>query len=439
MCVSLTRSRCIIQGDPEDWEREAARMRDIYSQAIFCIAATAAKDSTMGLFFDRDPQGLLPMGVETTRNRIYGQKTNEPLIAYTIQPEVFTPEEVISTAPLNKRAWVAQERYLSTGIIHFTQELLYWECHETMTSEQGPSGDHKSRSHYRLRGFMGQILKWEVNDDKIKRTSELPGTIGTGHEDLSEYYRYWCNFRASYSGFHLTKDKDILVALNGVAQDVAEVMNDALVAGLWRSRLIEDMCWVRRSTANGLHPTDTTPRSAVWRAPTWSWASINHSVERWTPWSGENRTSEPTFDMAVIEALRVHQKPSGELVNASMTLRCRPILISPPKSAAVAWEDYYDTMCFDDFTSSGLDFLAHKVSLVILRHCCYGLMGEGYVQGILLSPSRVKIGSYERVGCFHFEADSEMFIFTDFDNKTRMLQRVLEAYHAAEERAIELI
>jgi hypothetical protein len=66
-------------------------------------------------------------------------------------------------------------------------------------------------------------------------------------------------------------------------------------------------------------------------------------------------------------------------------------------------------------------------------------MGKGYVQGILLSPSRVKIGSYERVGCFHFEADSEMFIFTDFDSKTRMLQRVLEAYHAAEERAIELI
>jgi hypothetical protein len=54
--VSLTPPRCIIQDDPEDWQREAARMREVYSQAVCCIAASAAQNSDAGLFFNRDPQ-----------------------------------------------------------------------------------------------------------------------------------------------------------------------------------------------------------------------------------------------------------------------------------------------------------------------------------------------------------------------------------------------
>jgi hypothetical protein len=438
--VSLTPPRCIIQDDPEDWQREAARMRKVYSQAVCCIAASATQNSDAGLFFNRDPQALLSMRVETSRDRIYGQNTREPLVAYTVIPDVNTPEQILNTAPLNKRAWVAQERYLSTGIFHFTQELIYWECHEELTSEQNPGHNyHSERRSYSPDGFIGRGLKWWVNDYKIKTIPKTSGTIETDLDYLFKIYEYWCAFRRSYSGLALTMEKDILVALNGVAQDVAGAMNDTLVAGLWRGRFIKDMCWARMPIPISSYSAEKALRSAVWRAPTWSWASISHPVERWVPWSGINRKSEPAYDMAVIETLLVDQRPSGELVHAFMTLRCRPILIFPPESAALTWEPYDNTMVLDDTTKWDLDDLGCDVSLVVLRHCCYGSVGEGYIQGILITPSRTQSGSYERVGSFAIEADSRMLIYTDFDKKTPILRSILDGYHKTQETTIDLI
>jgi hypothetical protein len=43
-------SRCIIQDDPDDWRKEAGQMRNVYCNAVFCIAATAAIDGSTGLF-----------------------------------------------------------------------------------------------------------------------------------------------------------------------------------------------------------------------------------------------------------------------------------------------------------------------------------------------------------------------------------------------------
>ena len=34
----------------------------------------------------------------------------------------------VDEGPLNKRAWVLQERVLSRRTIHFSAELTYWEC-----------------------------------------------------------------------------------------------------------------------------------------------------------------------------------------------------------------------------------------------------------------------------------------------------------------------
>lgn len=44
---------CIIQDDREDWIREAALMRRVYSQALLTISADAAVDTQAGLFCER--------------------------------------------------------------------------------------------------------------------------------------------------------------------------------------------------------------------------------------------------------------------------------------------------------------------------------------------------------------------------------------------------
>jgi hypothetical protein len=47
-------SLCICQDDLRDWEREAAKMASVYSNAYLTISATGAKDGTVGCFLHRD-------------------------------------------------------------------------------------------------------------------------------------------------------------------------------------------------------------------------------------------------------------------------------------------------------------------------------------------------------------------------------------------------
>ena len=41
---------CIIQDDPEDWAREAAKMCDVYSDATLTILASGSRSSSEGIF-----------------------------------------------------------------------------------------------------------------------------------------------------------------------------------------------------------------------------------------------------------------------------------------------------------------------------------------------------------------------------------------------------
>jgi len=431
ICTSpLTRYRCIIQDDPQDWHREAACMQDVYSRAICCIAATAAKNGDIGLFFDRDPQGLMPLEVDTSKARIYGGKTDEPLMTYDIHSELLTPANSIDNAPLNQRAWVAQERYLSTGVIHFTRELLFWECRESVTSEQDPDGRFIERSSMWRGDSAVHELKSKIYDFKSQLANVSGGPASVDwRKILSRLHQEWCHFRNEYSGLKLTKEEDIFVALNGIAQAVAEVTNDTLIAGLWKDRMIEDLCW-RRLTRDFVHPINAPPKPSTWRAPTWSWASINRIIEGHALWWERESTLGMMNETAVLKDITVNQKPSGQVMNASVTLTCRLMPIFPPNSVIGKWVPYEVTVVLDDCTITNARDLCDEISMVILRHRESRTEGEGSVQGLLVTPSRLKAGSYERVGYFDFTPDSE---------DRSILQSILDGFHNAQEKTIELI
>ncbi|KAG9193796.1 hypothetical protein G6011_03831 [Alternaria panax] len=418
-------SLCIIQDDTADWQTEAAHMQDVYSQAICCIAATAAKDSATGLFFDRDPHDLTPIRVETTRAMVAGQKTNQVSKAYLGTFDVITDWVAIKAAPLNQRAWVAQERYLSAGTIHFTQKIVFWECDEGLTSEQDPKGGHVSVSKEPK-----AQLKWLAHEYK---TQNYAMSQSTAEAILSKIYTSWSDFRAAYSTYHMTKDEDILVALNGVARKVVEATNIALVAGMWRSLLIEEMCWQRAHDGSDSGSANIVPRPPVWRAPTWSWASIKDPVIR-----GITRQMPEHFkELVVIEDLFVDQKPSGQLIAASIRLQCRPIPLEPPKSPrSNFWEPYDIPVVLDDWTGSQIKNLTNKVSLIMLRYRYHEPYG-GLIQGIFTIPSLMKVGSFERVGYCEFSVDWDNEKTTSATKQERAA--IIEAYHKTEETVIELI
>lgn len=105
-------SLCIIQDDNEDWERESSRMASIYQNAHVTIAATAAENSQEGFLYPRIPA----LSVRFFHaSRISESDSNENILYFGIAyVRLNTSEQVsIKYAPLNQRAWVLQEDWLS--------------------------------------------------------------------------------------------------------------------------------------------------------------------------------------------------------------------------------------------------------------------------------------------------------------------------------------
>lgn len=257
-------------------------MSKIYSRAICTIAATKAASSEAGLFSERDSALLEPQALEVQwcwKLRPFGRTDYfqfSPGLYWCDVESLW--EEVIEKGPLNRRAWVCQERHLSPRIAHFGEGQLFWECHENRASENYPGGLpgwampnwFHDPSSLRKRLFATQT-------DDPQKSSLLSAqgiTATSGPRKLvstaQQLYDEWTRFRIHYTRSLLTMEGDKLVAIQGVAQQLGTALNDELIAGLWRKNLCAELCWTKHCENDEVRPEPTT-----WRAPTWSWASSN--------------------------------------------------------------------------------------------------------------------------------------------------------------------
>lgn len=114
-------------------------MCEVYRNASCNLAATGFSDGRAGLFPIRDTKFMLPRKVFVDWDGTT-QRGAIPLRGqWYLWDDRHWPRSV-SDAPLNRRAWVVQERVLSPCIIHFGKEQLFWECSELKASEVFPNG-----------------------------------------------------------------------------------------------------------------------------------------------------------------------------------------------------------------------------------------------------------------------------------------------------------
>ncbi|KAF2110756.1 heterokaryon incompatibility protein-domain-containing protein [Lophiotrema nucula] len=238
-------SLCIIQDDDNDWAREAASMSKIYSDTYLNISATAARDGREGCYRRRDLARVAPLNIHSHRKK-------SPQV-HLIVPEGIW-EDNVDYAPLNKRAWVLQERLLSTRVLHFSTDQVLWECCENYACETFP----RSVPHH-LRGSIPSV------NSNIR---DLHSIASHGIHGEKQVAQLWAQIVDVYSGANLTFREDKLVALSGVARKLGNELNISYAAGLWKCYLPSHLLWY---TYSGYRPKEYV-------APSWSWASVEGQV-----------------------------------------------------------------------------------------------------------------------------------------------------------------
>jgi hypothetical protein len=292
-------SLCIIQDSVEDWAQESGAMGTIYQNSCCTIAAAEAQNSHQGCFVHRNPLACNPV-------RVAHLPEGELLISTPREKQFATMDGQLSgysiwLSRLVSRGWVFQEALLSPKTLYFGRGL-FWTCRCGQASELDPEGrgyvaqgsvygrldeaifyrtspaiaPQRDSAEDSITYFRGQEAAGNTPGryefDNVRKTLLSSPTAARATIDF-QFHQRWMSLLQVYTKLKFTMPKDRLAALAGIAQEIMPLIKSRYFAGLWGFSLPMDLLWEVYE--------DLRPRPSTYRAPSWSWASIDGRV-----WSG---------------------------------------------------------------------------------------------------------------------------------------------------------
>ena len=421
-------------------------MGDIYANAACTIAATAAKNSSSGLFFNRSPQSICPREIEIDFSPeafwLEGKIRGFAMEGTYLCDVRLIAQSCIERAPLNRRAWVCQERQLSRRLLHCADGQLSWECHECLACETYPERlPHCAKPWWRydataLKSRLCDIL--QQAGSPLSQDSIYPRCTQAMDIDT---YNAWLTFVEQYSRCALTLAADKLVAIRGIAKLVSEMTGDTFVAGLWQGRIIEELCWSKEPSMEDplMEPTE-------WRAPTWSWACSDMQICRSLLYKFHDLHNERRIEAEVVD-VDTKAEPSGELRYASMKVRCKPLqaIYSPIATGKIRAmleigqkKSSLMLMRFEksprtSFYGDVPDVSETLVGYVVVMQACFHdkelswpAKDEDCVEALFIRSRDDGGEQFERIGIFSFDG-------------RHAVEHVLKAHRVAKEEIITLV
>ncbi|KAI4152635.1 MAG: hypothetical protein LQ340_002804 [Diploschistes diacapsis] len=154
-----------------------------------------------------------------------------------------------------------------------------------------------------------------------------------GDEAFPIAFLNWGHIVSAYSGLALSFSSDKFPAISGVAQEYQKTTQSRYVAGMWEEHMLGQLLWFTEKGAQ---------RPPEYRAPTWSWASVDGPVvstfspnicKTWQGWRDEQR---PILDTVLAEVLDVQvslvagEIETGRIQDGSLRMRGRliPVLMA---------------------------------------------------------------------------------------------------------------
>lgn len=156
-------------------------------------------------------------------------------------------------SPLHSRGWAFQELLLSPRTVYFAGGQIYWDCFSGSAFRIHP-GEDEWQAFFRDYFLTSQQRRFA----SIYRDGDLDLNLSR-----------WNQLIQAYSRCSLIYGSDKLVCMSGV-QVARALKPDNYVAGLWRQSLPGSLLWSSTSEAV------PAPR---YRAPSWSWASVDAEIE----------------------------------------------------------------------------------------------------------------------------------------------------------------
>ncbi|KAF5625838.1 triacylglycerol lipase V precursor [Fusarium tjaetaba] len=230
---------CIIQSDIDDvylddWNTEAPRIGAYYLHSKCLISASAASDSSQGLYVEQSARRY-PL---STCALAFSNDKQEYISLLVPRP---SPSEDWSAEPLRSRGWCLQEAVLSPRILHWSKHALIWQCNGTTKS-----------------------LAYGSDLDTARDIRASQSHLSLAQEPDSAMGEAWTELISRYSKMHFTFETDRLIAIQGLANRLVDLHGGEYFAGVFHSHLADGLLW--KNSYDKAH-------NALNGVPTWSWAT----------------------------------------------------------------------------------------------------------------------------------------------------------------------
>lgn len=282
-------SLCIVQDSLRDWETESSKMGSIYQNSYITISATNSGSGSARCLVERRKAVQIPYA--NTTKKEFALRARMILDHHPNRDPNGGPAKPVG--PLTYRAWALQEHVLSTRILHYTATELLFEC----------------KTSYRCE-CMPERKTYPTTPSLIPKavTSKKPGAV----------WQAWQRIIEQYSLRSLTVAGDKLPAISGIAGKIRKATHSDYFAGLWKSNLASDLLW-HASPPPPLSPANYALQT--WRAPTWSWVSLDTAINYALLDEEERETFVPVVKVLAASILPAGLNTLGSLSKASITLQ----------------------------------------------------------------------------------------------------------------------
>ncbi|TVY68859.1 hypothetical protein LSUE1_G007031 [Lachnellula suecica] len=284
---------CIVQDDVEEMNKELQVMAEIYRMAYITISASSAKSSADGFLQTREVASALTARTQIVLPYRCPDGTHG-LVGMNGRGDFFRWSMGLDTKAVDARAWTFQEQHISTRFVGLCSNAVTWTCK-----------------------MMKVIHKHDETQWKTERMAES-SFLDAEDDTLIN----WRTIIERYSGRKISSPGDKLIAVSSVAQEFGKILRRSTsiipnyLAGLWKHELSQQLCWYRPG-----YPENGILRPATYRAPSWSWASVDGAVVLENLCDSEMRVEVLECSVELVSPLL----PYGAVSSGHLTVRGRII------------------------------------------------------------------------------------------------------------------